>query len=293
MIKILITGAGSFIGKQFKKFSGLSDIDEISLIGIDPENVSFKSYDVVIHLAAIVHQSKSVDASQYSLINRDLAFRVAKKAKDDGVKHFIFFSTTKVYGDRKYGDIILNENSDCFPDDPYSKSKYEAELLIKQLNEPGFVVSVIRPSLVYGEGVKANMSLLFRLVGLIKFLPFGKIDNKRSYVYSQNLVALIDKVIEKRIPGTFLAVDPVPVSTSELIQFIASALEKKRYFFHLPAFIVRILRILFPGTITRLFDSFQFDNSLTLKCLDLSMPYTTEEGIRRTIRKHKKLKTKN
>jgi len=287
--KILITGSGSFIGKQFKKFSGLSDVDEISLIGIDPENVSFKSYDVVIHLAAIVHQSKSVDPSLYSRVNRDLACEVAKKAKCDGVKHFIFFSTTKVYGNRIHGDLILNEYSECFPDDPYSKSKFEAEKLIWELNDSSFIVSVIRPSLVYGEGVKANMSLLFRLVGLIKLLPFGKIDNKRSYVYTENLVALIDKVIEKRIPGIFLAVDPVPVSTSELIQFIASAIGKKRYLFHLPSFIVRILRILFPETISRLFDSFQFDNSLTFKCLDLSMPFTTEEGIRRTFGKHRDL----
>jgi len=278
-----MTGALSFVGNQFRKFSKFKDVDEVSLIDNQPDVISFKNYDVVLHLAAIVHQKKSIPTEVYFKVNRDLAFEVAQKAKSEGVKQFIFFSTLKVYGTRKKDGQIQNEESECFPDDPYAKSKYEAEELIKGLSDTDFVVSIIRPSLVYGIGVKANMEKLIKLVERFKILPFGKINNKRNYIYTENLIALIDKTIEKRMQGILIAIDPAPVSTSELIQFIARALGKKRYLFHLYPFLIQIFRFLFPGIISRLYDSSQFDNTITLKRLEFSIPFTTEEGIRRTL----------
>ncbi len=65
--------------------------------GNEWKDKSFGSYDVIYHIAAIVHVKEN-DIEKYFRVNRDLAIEVAKKAKEEGVKQFIFLSTMGVYG---------------------------------------------------------------------------------------------------------------------------------------------------------------------------------------------------
>lgn len=90
MTKVLITGANSFVGTNFQFFSKYKDVEEISLFENKPEDINFGKYDVVLHLAAIVHQSKKIPESEYFNVNRDLCLRVAKNAKKAGIKQFVF-----------------------------------------------------------------------------------------------------------------------------------------------------------------------------------------------------------
>lgn len=282
-MRILITGENSFVGLNFVKYSQFRDIDQISLINNKPEDIDFSKYEVVLHLAGIVHQSKKISEELYYKINRDLAVQTAQNAKERGIKQFIFLSTVKVYGD-SHNDPVRNEHSICLPTDHYGKSKLEAEKELLGLNDDKFKVSVIRSSVVYGEGVKANIRSLIKLVSRMPVLPLGGIKNRRSFVYVENLVSYIERVIIKRIPGIFIAADPEPVSTTALIQLISNSLGKKAYLFSLPGWVVVAGHKLLPGTFSRLFDSLEFDNSDTLKKLDFEIPYKTEEGISRTVK---------
>ncbi|MCX6254225.1 MAG: NAD-dependent epimerase/dehydratase family protein, partial [Bacteroidia bacterium] len=203
MSKILITGSNSFVGTNFRKFSQYKEIDEISLFNNNPEDIDFSRYDVVLHLAAIVHQSKKIPESEYFNVNRDLCLRIAENAKKAGIKQFVFLSTLKVYGDFVPDLDLRNENSRCFPNDAYGKSKYEAEIGLKKFEDVNFTVSIIRTPLVYGEGVRANMLSIIKLVDSFPLLPFGKISNKRNFTYIENLVGFIDRIIEKKASGTF------------------------------------------------------------------------------------------
>src|SRR5450759_4076326 len=126
MIRILITGTNSFVGKNFLKYSTFKDVDEIYLFENKPCEIDFSKYDVVIHLVAIVHQTKRIPEEEYFRVNKDLCLEVAKHAKDAGIKQFIFLSTVKVYGEFIHGSIPWNEFSECHPDDSYGISKYEA-----------------------------------------------------------------------------------------------------------------------------------------------------------------------
>ena len=139
MPRILITGANSFVGNNIICCSKYRDLEEISLLDKKPEEINFKGIDVVIHLAAIVHQSKKIKEAEYFKINRDLCFRVAESAKKSGVNQFIFLSTVKVYGDNLPDSGTLNEDSPCLPADSYGKSKREAELLLRQIEDTGFI----------------------------------------------------------------------------------------------------------------------------------------------------------
>jgi UDP-glucose 4-epimerase len=282
-MKILITGKNSFIGSNFKKYSCVGDIEEISLIENKPKDIDFRKFDIVLHLAAIVHQSKNVSEVEYFSVNRDLCLEVARQSRDSGVKQFIFLSTLKVYGNRILEKGIRTEESECFPEDPYGKSKLEAEISLKKLETTNFTVSIIRTALVYGNGVKANMLSLVKLVKYFPVLPFKDVSNKRNFTYIENLVGYIDKVIEKNASGTFIALDENAISTFQLVKFISLSLNKKVILFKLPKMIIKMGNRFLPEIFDRLYGSLEINNSITLKRLEYNPPFSTEEGIRRMI----------
>ena len=290
MIKVLITGANSFVGKNFRKFSKYKDIKEISLYENKPEDIDFSKYEVILHLAAIVHQSKKIRESEYFMVNKDLSLKVAELAKKAGIKQFVYLSTLKVHGGYIPGYAVRNENSECYPEDAYGKSKYEAEIGLKKLENVDFTVSIIRPPLVYGEGVRANMLSLVKLIESFPLLPFGNIFNKRNFIYIENLVGFIDRIIEKRASGVFIAKDEGCLSTTELVYYLSKYLDRKVTLFKLPKIFIRIYTYFRPDIFERLFGSLEFDNSKTKKTLNYTPPYSSEEGIKKWLNNYKTAK---
>ncbi len=295
-MKILITGANSFLGRNFIRHSRFNQIDEVSLIENKPEDVNFSRFDVVIHLAALVHQSKKTPEFLYFRINRDLCLKVAENAKKSGVRQFIFLSSVKVYGDQDYNSGIITEESPCHPTDSYGKSKFEAETGLRLLETDKFIVSIIRTPLVYGDGVKANMLNLIKLVEKFPILPFRDIENKRSMTFVKNLVGFIDRIIELKSSGTFIAIDQTSLSTTELVMHISSYLNKKVILIRLPIFLLKIAKLIFPSIFMRLFGSLVFDNQKTLEKLSFKPQFSAEEGLRDMVeayRINKKIKKSN
>jgi nucleoside-diphosphate-sugar epimerase len=280
MARILITGTHSFVGRNIINYSQFKDVEEISLFENSPEDIDFGKYDVIIHLVAIVHQTKAISAEEYFQINKDLCIRVAKNAKKAHVGQFIFLSTVKVYGLYQPGSEPWNEYSECHPVDSYGQSKYEAEKELKKLEDPNFIISIIRTPLVYGEGVRANMLNIIKLVKSSFILPFKDINNIRCFTSAENLVGFIDRIIERKASGIFIAKDERAISTTELVKMISQNLEKKIILFKLPGFILKIGLSFMPRIFDRLYGSFEMDNSATLKILDFKPPVSVEEGIR-------------
>jgi UDP-glucose 4-epimerase len=283
MMRILITGAKSFVGANFRKYSQYENIDEVSLLDTEPEDIDFKNYDLVLHLAAIVHQSRKIGEEEYFRVNRDLCLRVAEHARKSGVRHFIFLSTLKVYGRYVGATGLRNEHSECFPEDAYGKSKYAAEQDLKKLENESFTVSIIRTPLVYGEGVKANMISLVKLVERFPVLPLGKIDNRRNFTFAENLVGYIDRIIEKRASGVFITMDDRAHSTTELVNYISKSLGKNVYLFKLPGIFLKLGYFFAAEKLDRLFGSLEFENLKTRQELDYNPPFSTEEGIKRMV----------
>jgi nucleoside-diphosphate-sugar epimerase len=292
MAGILITGAGSFIGTNFRKFSENKDVKEISLHGVNPDEVDFSGFSVVLHLAAIVHQPKTKNTQIYYSINKDLAFEVAERAKRAGVRQFIFMSTIKVYGDFRSGSSPLKEDSVCHPDDAYGKSKYEAEQLLKTLADESFSVSIIRTPIVYGTNVKANMLRLLKYADNLPVILFPVIDNRRNYLYVENLVGFIDRIITKSISGTFIATDDFAISTTSLVRLLALYLGKKLVLFRMPEFLVSAGKKIFPSTFVRIYSSFELNNAQTKEILQFHPAFSTEEGIRLMVESYRKNKFK-
>jgi len=285
-LKLLVTGSSGFIGSSFlqekeqnysvKTFSFQTErLDELSVEGVD----------TVLHLAALVHQPDNNEHETYMIANYKSTIDLAKKSKEQGVRHFVFMSSVKVYGEESKGDCFT-EDSECNPVDIYGKSKLEAEKALLLLEDKAFVISIIRTPLVYGPGVKANVFNIMKLLSKFTYLPFANIPNRRSMVYIGNLVQLIELIIMKRASGIFFASDPKPVSTSYFFSLISQALHKKARLFYLPGFSF-FLRILKPNTFQKLYTDLCIDASLTQKKLGFTPRYTTQEGVEKMIRWYK------
>ncbi|WP_418179076.1 NAD-dependent epimerase/dehydratase family protein [Aliarcobacter lanthieri] len=277
-MKLLITGSNGFIGNYFiNKYKSKYDIKTFSFVKDDINTLDCNTIDIVFHLSALVHQMGGVSTSEYEKINVVQTLELAKKAKISGVKHFVFMSTVKVYGEET--NSKYTENSICNPEDGYGKSKLKAELELKKLEDENFKVSIIRTPIVYGYGVKANIKNLVNLVNKVLILPFKNMNNKRSMVYIGNLCHLVDEIITQEKQGIFLASDDEPLSTSRLIELIARNLGKKIYLVKIP-FFDNLLKILKPSFHKRLYGSLEVDNTITKEKLNLKNPYRVEDGIR-------------
>ncbi|MCT7568951.1 NAD-dependent epimerase/dehydratase family protein [Aliarcobacter butzleri] len=278
MKKLLITGSNGFIGNYFiNNYKSKYNIKTFSFLKDDINNLNCGDIDVVFHLSALVHQMGGASASEYEKINVIQTTELAKKAKESGVKHFVFMSTVKVYGEET--NSKYTENTVCNPEDDYGKSKLKAEQELQKLEDENFKISIIRTPIVYGYGVKANIKNLINLVNKVPVLPFGKIKNKRSMVYIGNLCHLVDEIIIQKKSGIFLACDDEPLSTSKLIDLIAKNLAKKTYLIKIP-FFESLLKILKPSFHKRLYGSLEIDNTITKEKLNLKNPYSVEDGVR-------------
>jgi UDP-glucose 4-epimerase len=287
-MRILMIGSNSFIGNNFKKYSNFKEIDEISLISNRPESIDYSGYQIVLHLAAIVHQKHRIPYSEYEKVNVELPVKIAKLAMKSGVKQFIFLSTVSVYGLHPAYREAINEFTICNPKNDYGKSKLAAELELRKLNTSDFTVSIIRSPMVYGEDIKANLLSLVKLVNKFPVLPFANIDNLRSFVAAENLVEYIDRIMVYNAGGLFIACDQIPISTSKLVALIASNLEKKIRLCRMPEFVIKAGIYLEINTFISLYGSFILENNYTIKRLNFAPRVTIEEGIKKMIEKYRK-----
>lgn len=276
MMHILITGASGFIGNYFQQhYASKYTCSSFPFSEYNLSNLTLEGIETIIHLAAIVHQPNA-RKEEYTRVNVNQTLEFAKKAKENGVKHFLFMSTIAVYDSTL---SLIQEDSLVNPITLYGQSKLEAERQLLALSDEAFNVSIIRPPMVYGENAPGNIRSLINLIDKMPILPFGKINNKRSFVYVGNLCSLMDCIIQSKKGGIFLASDDMPQSTTKLIELIAKAKNKKIYLFHMKAF-QKLILWLRPSLYQRLFESLEINNSRTKEILNFKNPYSIEDGMK-------------
>lgn len=276
---LLLTGASGFVGSRF----AVLNTDKYEIRTIPWQELSDPTLDltevgIIVHMAALNHRMDKVPDQDYIKANFELTKMLAERAVADGVGQFVFLSTVKVYGEKNIDGKAFTESALCNPVDAYGKSKLDAENVLKSLETDSFKVSIIRCPLVYGPGVKGNMERLIKLAKSPFPLGFKGIENRRTMVYVDNLIALIDTIIEELTSGVFLAADDQPISTSDIMILLRHALGRKSNIFRMPSLLLGMIGWLAPDLKTRLLDSLIIDNDDTKKRLNFRNPYTTEEG---------------
>lgn len=226
MVKILITGQNGYISKSLKKILMTEPekyiVDTISLRNNDWKNYQFDKYDVVVHLAGLVHHKEKKSMKKcYFDINSKLTKEIALKSKKSRVSQFIFMSTMAVYGE--VGDIgkdlVINRDTPFNPKSYYALSKVEAEYELEKLKGTDFIITILRPPMIYGKDCPGNYALLRKIA---KYSPiFPLINNKRSMLHIDKLCQVIIECINKKIVGVILPQDDEYLNTSFLVKEIA------------------------------------------------------------------------
>ncbi|OBP15333.1 hypothetical protein A5320_08190 [Rheinheimera sp. SA_1] len=307
VVRILLTGSHGFVGSALRQHLCASEQYELVTIGrralaeqshfvveLSHESdcsVAMSGIDVVIHTAARVHMmnDKAADPlAAFRQMNTETTLTLARQAAVAGVKRFIFLSSLKVMGDAKANQQAFDAKQSPMPSDPYGISKFEAEQGLMEISsQTGMEVVIIRPPLVYGPGVKANFRQLIALMSRQLPLPLGSVDNKRSLVALPNLVDLILCCINHPAAAnrTFMVSDNHDLSTPELMQLIAEALEKRAWLVPVPVSLLKFIGNITgkSAVIDRLCGSLQVDMTDTLKTLDWRPPVSVKLGITQTV----------
>ena len=234
-LKNLIIGGSGFVGSNLiSKLNPTNCINldkipspffpSISLVGNirnTSEIIIEKSVGSVILLAAEHHDNVS-PISLYYDVNVQGTKNVLESMDKAGVKNLIFTSSVAIYGLNK---LNPDENHIQDPFNHYGKSKWQAEKVIKDWydNDPeGKSVSIIRPTVIFGERNRGNVFNLLKQINSGKFLMIGNGYNKKSMAYVGNVVAFIKNRLEKKEAGfhVFNYVDKPDLTTSDLVSFI-------------------------------------------------------------------------
>lgn len=252
MKRVLITGANSFVGTHVEEWL-LKEPENFSVDTVDTINDAWKQedftmYDVVFHVAGIAHVDPKPElAPLYYKVNRDLAIEVAKRAKECGVKQFLYMSSKIVYHASKSlkGDVVTQETMP-HPNDFYGDSKLQAERGLHELESPTFKVAILRPPMIYGSNSKGNFLRLGRLATKTPLFPAW--HNKRSMLFIDNLAEFVKQLIEREMGGTFYPQNKELADTVEIVRYFARKYNKKIW-------------------ISRIFNPFVWFGSLFLKQL--------------------------
>lgn len=211
--KIQVIGGSGFIGSRL-----ISILDRKLCNNLDKNNSPFypdlthigniENYDQInllknsiVVLLAAEHKDNIHPSSLYYDVNVKGTKNVLDKMDELGLKDLIFTSSVAIYGLNK------NNPSEKDPHDPfnhYGKSKWQAEELIRKWynSDPeSKSVTIIRPSVVFGERNRGNVFNLLKQISSGKFLMIGKGNNRKSMAYVGNLAFFIKYIIQENIPG--------------------------------------------------------------------------------------------
>ena len=278
MRKILITGAGSFIGTSFENYIKkhanhdeyeISVMDTLTgkLVGGESEDIwNFDGYDVVFHVAGIAHADVGKVTEEgkelYRKVNTELAIETAKKAKAAGVKQFIFMSSAIVYGaSSPIGkEKIITKDTKPEPENFYGESKLNAETGLLELSAGDFKVVILRPPMIYGPGCKGNYNSLRKFA--LKLPIFPKVKNERSMLYIDNLCEFVRLMIDNEESGIFHPANAEASNTSEMVKMIAEAHGKKKALMGGLTWLLKLLSH-FTGLVNKAFGNLTYTEKLT------------------------------
>lgn len=286
MDKILITGANSYIGTSFESYMKQFDEYEISTLDMMDENWKkhdFSQYKVVFHVAGIAHADVGRVSEErkklYYKVNTELTIETAKRAKEQGVKQFIYMSSIIVYGESAPlgKSKLITRNTEPSPANFYGDSKLQADIGLEKIQDMNFKVCILRPPMIYGARSKGNYQLLSKLA---KKLPiFPDIKNERSMLYVGNLCAFIKQVIDEEKEGIFFPQNVDYISTSQMVKEIARVNGKNIHLTKLLNPFVYIASHI-PGKIQGLCN--KAFGSITYEKVNTILEYSLLEGIEET-----------
>lgn len=307
-MNFLLTGATGFVGRALRpqllqtghtvrsavRLPLVGDAEQVVVGAIGPDtdwSDALAGVDVVVHLAARVHQMKDTAADPLAAcraVNTHGTVHLARAAARSGVRRLVFVSSVKAVAERSVPGFPLIEDMPARPEDPYGQSKLEAEQgLARVAQETGLEVVIVRPPLVYGPGVGANFRSLLQAVTRGWPLPFACVDNRRSLIAVGNLTSalLACSMHPAAVGRTYFVSDADDVSTAELVRRIAQALGRAPRLLPVPVPLLRLAGVVAGrrAAVERLTESMAVDCSRIRRELGWSPPLSMQQVLADTV----------
>lgn len=327
-MRILVTGANGFVGNEISKYLDQNDYDLVRLVGNSNntevisanKSTKFRKFnvditnrddvlsleeigevDVVIHSAGLAHQFGETEKEKFWSVNVEGTRNIVTLAKKLNSKHFVLISSVSVYGkdSHKNSGNLIAENEICNPTDNYSKSKYEAELICREMldDEPSNKLTILRLATVIGIGDKGNVLRLIKTIDNKRFLWVGKGDNKKSLICIEDIAKAVEKIIEKQTTQQEIYnLTAEPIAMKEIVNIISNELKINVPSIKLPAnLILDTLSLIFNITRFKKINSLNksikkwvsddiFDGKKIQKNIDFKPETTIETGLRKEVR---------
>jgi UDP-glucose 4-epimerase len=252
---IFITGATGFIGQRLVimlkekgarlKVLSRSQHPEYETVVCDLQREAIpdgalEGIDTVFHLAGFAHDLRHAAdlAGLYRKVNVEATVQLVELALSAGVSRFVFVSSVKA-----------GVGLEGVPAGIYGETKRKAELRLLEITQQSSIhVSIVRPSLVYGPGVKGNLDLMRRGIEQGWFPPLPETGNHRSMIHVDDLVRAILFVAEdSRTNGEiYIATDGVQHSSREIYEAICYSVGKLVPKWSVPKFLFDRIAMLSP-----------------------------------------------
>jgi UDP-glucose 4-epimerase len=249
---VLVTGASGFIGKRLVEVLAQEGW-RVRAAARDPASVAetrgvervampdlarpadwsplLEGVSHVVHLAGIAHAPGNVPDAIYLRVNAEAAGELAAQARGK-VERLVLVSSVRAQVGLTANHVIT-EADPPVPTDVYGRSKLEGERLVAASGVP---FTVLRPTVLYGPGVKGNIASLATLAKTAMPLPFGGLDNRRSLLALDNFASAVSLVLgaKQAENETYLVADAAPISIADLAAAMREGLGRAPHLLRVP-----------------------------------------------------------
>lgn len=272
-MKILVTGAAGFIGSHLcerlvnegRRVVGLDNFDPFYEAAIKRRNLagllrseSFElvegdirdagcvesvlaqgGFEAIVHLAAKAGVRPSIeDPVGYTDVNINGTVVMLEAAKKNGIKKFIFASSSSVYGNNVKVPFSETDNVD-YPISPYAATKKAGELICHTYSHLyGIGMTCLRFFTVYGPRQRPDLAIhkFARMIEAGEPIPvFGDGSMRRDFTYIDDIIDGVTAAIRTCADFEIYNLgESRPVRLDELIAAVETALGKKANLNRLP-----------------------------------------------------------
>jgi GlcNAc-P-P-Und epimerase len=312
-MKLCFIGGSGFIGTRLinicKTEFSITNLDKqhspffkgITMIGDvrnHPDLDKALQYKYAVVLLAAEHRDDVSPDSLYYDVNVQGTKNVLVAMDKAGIKNIIFTSSVAVYGLNKKNP---NEEHPAEPFNHYGKSKWQAEEALREWynqNPQEKSLTIIRPTVIFGERNRGNVYNLLKQIASGKFLMVGKGKNKKSMAYVGNVAEFIKYHLQNIKPGyqVFNYIDKPDFNMNDLVAQVEKSLNKNIPSTHFPYWLGMLggygFDILSKLTgrkfsvssvrVKKFCATTQFDATAAHSC-GFKAPYTLSQGLHNTL----------